>query len=1107
MPKKKTNYERRGFAKRLSSRIFSRKDKTSKQETQWRPRKTKFAALQPDDDDDFSAPNIINNYSFSVESETGGYKRDIDTKKKTAMRKLKKKTDFAGISIQPSSRDKHTNSTKKKKQRTDTHGFPLSSDVSMAHSFDSRQSEATRQTTMSDPTNLFSSQGATLTMNNLNHFSNEIENQNPRSKFHQFTIDEDKESTVILPVGFDDDDETAHRMFEESVSSSRYSGSKRTNSSYEKAFTPFKEEPKKAFDSNFTSAKENKHSGLPSAPSFRASDENTNAFSRSVNHSVASLCYSPSPKHESYGFVSPSKRGSHAKGSKNQQRFIRDGRTPLSPLNGVRESISGAKPGFQTRNDGFSGLASWSDFVQDTSSKNQSGSKPTDNISDIFEEKSSQIFEPRNGGRHLQWKKGQYDFSGENKEPVRSFDSADSDGTFRPGLEEEVPIGIQSFDGASRGPSAPSSIVSAASQGRVMYNGRVTASSFDDDDFSRSHHSTGRSSHAGSVAKPMGLPSNAIMASMLFQRHHTIDTRAVDEKLKTKREESSKLEANRGDVPRAIQAQDDTYSCVSSFSEDTSVGPWKKPTRDLLNHFTNSRTEYDAGRFRRDQLSKAPTFRLEIVKRLLAKGANLHAEDNYGKKPCHHTSDKDHLKVLQWLVVEHGFDVHAKCNDSDGCTRMHGACSVGHLDVIKWLVAEKDADIHVKDDKGQTPLHLAYYINHWEAVKWLVLVENGVDVHAADNYGCSPLHWAFRRDKISSLIENGAEVDARDKDKGRAPMLRASGKGHLENFAVEKGGDVAFGFLQRKLSGDSQGPSSEWCWRSSQNNHGETPLHQASERGYLEPFGDASNISGSPSRLACGCAHFGIFKVLVERGADVHAKDVQGSTSLHQVCEAGQLEMAKWLVVDSGADVHAIDDRGSTALHLACGCCRLEIVNRLVVENGADVHAKDNEGWTSLHVVCRTGHMERTVVNAKRNDDETQLHHACYKGRLEVAKWVVLEKGAGVNVKYNHGWTPLHEASNNGHVKVVRWLLENGSDVHCKTEHDRKPVQIAWEEGHMEKGVDVDTKNEKGRTLLHVACRPGDMETAKWLLEQGADVHAKDNDGSLPLHAVAVIWK
>lgn len=68
----------------------------------------------------------------------------------------------------------------------------------------------------------------------------------------------------------------------------------------------------------------------------------------------------------------------------------------------------------------------------------------------------------------------------------------------------------------------------------------------------------------------------------------------------------SQLEINRGDIPRAIQAQDDMYSCVSSFSDETGIEPWKKPTRDLLNHFAMSqRTEYDVRKYRHEQRSQA----------------------------------------------------------------------------------------------------------------------------------------------------------------------------------------------------------------------------------------------------------------------------------------------------------------------------------------------------------------------------------------------------------------------------------------------------------------------------------------------------------------------
>jgi hypothetical protein len=272
-------------------------------------------------------------------------------------------------------------------------------------------------------------------------------------------------------------------------------------------------------------------------------------------------------------------------------------------LNGIRVPSSTGKISSSRNNDGFSGLGSWSDFVSGTTSNNHL--RPSDENDDIFQDKV-QARRPRNNGQ-TQWKTSVhpsqlYGFSKENK-PLNSFDSAESDDSFRPRLEDEKPIGIQSFEGASKGSSSGLSIGSG-SHGKLLYtHGRpaIVASSIADD-------CSIKSSSIGSVGKPMGLPSNAIMGSMLFQRHHNVDTRAVDSKLKAKREENSKVEANRGDVPRAIQAQDDMYSCISSFSDDTGIEPWKKPTRDLLQHFANSRsTGFDTGRYRREQRAQATT--------------------------------------------------------------------------------------------------------------------------------------------------------------------------------------------------------------------------------------------------------------------------------------------------------------------------------------------------------------------------------------------------------------------------------------------------------------------------------------------------------------------
>jgi len=53
----------------------------------------------------------------------------------------------------------------------------------------------------------------------------------------------------------------------------------------------------------------------------------------------------------------------------------------------------------------------------------------------------------------------------------------------------------------------------------------------------------------------------------------------------------------------------------------------------------------------------------------------------------------------------------------------------------------------------------------------------------------------------------------------------------------------------------------------------------------------------------------------------------------------------------------------------------------------------------------------------------------------------------------------------------------------------------------LESGADVNAKSNSGSTPLHEACEDGHLELANMLVENGADIRAKKNDGSTPLHS------
>ena len=82
--------------------------------------------------------------------------------------------------------------------------------------------------------------------------------------------------------------------------------------------------------------------------------------------------------------------------------------------------------------------------------------------------------------------------------------------------------------------------------------------------------------------------------------------------------------------------------------------------------------------------------------------------------------------------------------------------------------------------------------------------------------------------------------------------------------------------------------------------------------------------------------------------------------------------------------------------------------------------------------------------------------------------------------QYNDGRTPLSRAAFNGHGDVVKYLVENGADVSARDDDDG------------------------GRTPLSRAALNGHGDVVKYLVDNGADVSAGDYRGYTPLTNAAM---
>ncbi|RKK27976.1 hypothetical protein BFJ66_g16403, partial [Fusarium oxysporum f. sp. cepae] len=265
--------------------------------------------------------------------------------------------------------------------------------------------------------------------------------------------------------------------------------------------------------------------------------------------------------------------------------------------------------------------------------------------------------------------------------------------------------------------------------------------------------------------------------------------------------------------------------------------------------------------------------------------------------------------------------------------------------------------------------------------------------------------------------------------------------------------------------------------------------------------------------LASYYGHRVIVKLLLEKGAEIEAKDSEyGRTPLSWAAGNGHKATVK-LLLENGAGVESKDEFGQTLLSWAAENGH-EAVVKLLLENGAGVESKDGDGRTPLSWAARNGH-KATVklllengagVESKDEFGQTPLSRAAENGHEAVVK-LLLENGAGVESKDEVGRTPLWQAARNGHKAMVKLLLENGAGVESKDKiYGQTPLSRATENGHeavvkllLENGAGVESKDEVGRTPLRQAARNGYKATVKLLLEKGAGVESKDEDGRTPL--------
>lgn len=226
---------------------------------------------------------------------------------------------------------------------------------------------------------------------------------------------------------------------------------------------------------------------------------------------------------------------------------------------------------------------------------------------------------------------------------------------------------------------------------------------------------------------------------------------------------------------------------------------------------------------------------LDIVRLLLAHGADANLSDAFGKTPLLYALEDTNAQLTELLLAA-GASVHSK--DNEGYTPLHHAAVYADKACVELLLAA-GAEVNATDNNGTTPLHQAALVSNSETLAALLaagakpdpqalflsigarlesaaciklLLAAGVELEITSSaLGYTPLLSAMAKNCgacVVTLLEAGANPNAMGKD-GMTPLLNAVS---LRNAACTKA------LLAAGADANLAHPES-----------GETPLHYAAK--------------------------------------------------------------------------------------------------------------------------------------------------------------------------------------------------------------------------------------------------------------------------------------
>lgn len=197
------------------------------------------------------------------------------------------------------------------------------------------------------------------------------------------------------------------------------------------------------------------------------------------------------------------------------------------------------------------------------------------------------------------------------------------------------------------------------------------------------------------------------------------------------------------------------------------------------------------------------------------------------------------------------------------------------------------------------------------------------------------------------------------------------------------------------------------------------------------------------------------------------------SDEVIEAVKENDLDTLKDLFSKDPAVLDVKDEGGVSLIQLACYYKKKDVLSFLL-EQKTTLNIYEAVAIGSMEEVIEIAESNPSKINSFSPDGFTPLALACFFGHLDIVIYL-LEKQANPNLhaQNNYRVCPLHSAVASRHFDIAVVLLENGADVNAK--------------------------QMSGITPLHQAAHNGQKEMVELLLRYKAEVNARMENSQTPL--------